>query len=214
MALPVPNLIQVNYNRWQSLHVKTMLTYTEEEDGYLRFPVNQQYQQIQILIQATNFTVKEMVKADHLNYKYALARLTQVNPSKINKKRKSKGHKPLPRAEWTENDLNSLLGTNWTELLQYLSNTNILLHTNLFCSCLEARLTIFAAASSRMNPRNKDQRRAWPLSLLNFILFPFPDTFFSDTGNIHEQATEELIFRDIWFQLFMTGNAVETATLG
>jgi len=27
-----------------------MLTYTEEEDGYLRFPVNQQYQQIQNLI--------------------------------------------------------------------------------------------------------------------------------------------------------------------
>jgi hypothetical protein len=50
--------------------------------------------------------------------------------------------------------------------------------------------------------------------LLNYIPFPFPDTFFSDTDNIHEQATEELIFRDIWFQLFMTGNAVETATLG
>ena len=99
MALPVPNLIQVNYNRWQSLHVKTMLTYTEEEDGYLRFPINQQYQQIQILIQATNFTVKEMVKADHLNYKYALAKLAQTNPNKNKKKRKIKGHKPLPRAE-------------------------------------------------------------------------------------------------------------------
>jgi len=155
-----------------------------------------------------------MVKADHFNYKYALAKLTQTHPNKTNKKRKSKGHKPLPRAEWTENDLNSLLGTNWTELLQYLSKTNILLHTNPFSSCLEARLTILAASSGRMNPRNKDQRRAWPLSLLNYIPCPFPDTVFSDTDNIHEQATEELIFRDIWFQLFMTGNAVETATLG
>ena len=72
---------------------------------------------------------------------------------------------------------------------------------------------MITTTTSKVQATSKDQRRAWPTKLMRRIPFPFSQKYFTETEDTNKQGIEELLFRDLRQQQYITWLATDAALL-
>ena len=99
------------------------------------------------------------------------------------------------------------------DIMEKLNKEHHEMLTNMFVTFIEAQLLIYTINHSKIKKDNLDQRFSWPPKMYNNIPFLFPNSFYEETNDKHEQCVQDLVYHELQELLQQATNTAQIVSI-